>query len=387
MSHIWRVLAILTLARVTMGMQFQAVPALAEPLGLSTGLGPVAIGWLTGLYLLPGIVFSFAGGWLGARFGDLRMVRAGLAMMIAGGLIMLVFAPLPEFAGRIVAGTGAILLNVLVTKVVADTFPPERLPTAMGILVSSWPIGLALSLAVLPALEALAGLRIAMMVPPVLSLLCFGLMRDGGREARNASQNRGVVWPSARELVLAVFAGCVWAFYNVALIVLLAFGPAVAAAQGVGAVEAAAMVSLLGWALVPGLVAGGWIAAGIGNADATMIGCFLAIAGGVLLIAVSGASPWVWGLVGVLFGPAGGLIMALPARAVDGPARAIAFGVYFTVYYIVMPVGPPIAAAVIGWTGEPNSVLWVANAALGLAAASLVAYRMLLPQRTPITTQ
>ncbi|NRB00818.1 MAG: MFS transporter [Rhodobacteraceae bacterium] len=243
MGAAWRALAILTLARATMGIQFQSVPALADPLAAATGLGPVAMGWLIGLYLLPGIVISFAGGWLGARHGDLRIVRAGLAMMVACGVIMLVFAPVPEFVGRILAGSGAILLNVLVTKIVADLFPPERLPTAMGILISSWPIGLALALAVLPMLEGAAGLRIAMALPVLLSATCLAMIRPGATP-EPAAARPATPWPDARGLVLVTLAGCVWAFYNVALIVLLAFGPSVVAGQGMGPVEASALVSV-----------------------------------------------------------------------------------------------------------------------------------------------
>ncbi|NRB00817.1 MAG: hypothetical protein HRU32_13530 [Rhodobacteraceae bacterium] len=132
---------------------------------------------------------------------------------------------------------------------------------------------------------------------------------------------------------------------------------------------------------MPGLIGGGWVAARVGSHDTTMLVSFAAIAAAITLIGVSGTELWVWLVVGLLFGVPGGLIMALPARAVEGPARSIGFAIYFTIYYIVMPLGPPVAAATIAATGQDTSVLMLAIAALGLTALCLVAFRVVLPAK------
>jgi hypothetical protein len=53
----------------------------------------------------------------------------------------------------IISGTGAVLLNILLAKMVADWFGDRELATAMGILVVSWPVGIGLALVVLGPLS------------------------------------------------------------------------------------------------------------------------------------------------------------------------------------------------------------------------------------------
>ena len=50
-----------------MGLQFQSIPALASDLTADLGLSFALVGMLIGLYLLPGAVIAFPGGWLGQR--------------------------------------------------------------------------------------------------------------------------------------------------------------------------------------------------------------------------------------------------------------------------------------------------------------------------------
>jgi MFS family permease len=81
MSARWRVLAALTLSRVTMALAFQSVAALAPRIIAETGLGWSGVGALIGAFMAPGIVASLAGGWLGQRFGAPRVAVAGLLVM------------------------------------------------------------------------------------------------------------------------------------------------------------------------------------------------------------------------------------------------------------------------------------------------------------------
>jgi len=58
MDSNWRCLAALTLARAAMGFQFQSIAAVAPLVGDDIGLDKTQLGWLTGLYLLPGIALA-----------------------------------------------------------------------------------------------------------------------------------------------------------------------------------------------------------------------------------------------------------------------------------------------------------------------------------------
>src|SRR6185503_16228959 len=78
MANRWGILAALSFARVGMGFQFQTVAATAPLLSDRLGFDRAQIGWLIGLYLLPGVLVALPGGMLGARFGDKRMALIGL---------------------------------------------------------------------------------------------------------------------------------------------------------------------------------------------------------------------------------------------------------------------------------------------------------------------
>jgi len=121
MANRWGILAALSFARVGMGFQFQTVAATAPLLSDRLGFDKAQIGWLIGLYLLPGVLVALPGGMLGARFGDKRMALIGLAMMILGGIG---FAASESIGGasvaRAVMGVGAVLMNVLLFKMTTE---------------------------------------------------------------------------------------------------------------------------------------------------------------------------------------------------------------------------------------------------------------------------
>ena len=84
MQRLWLILATLTLARMTMGFQFQSIAAVGPVLTSDSIVTHSELGVLIGIYLLPGALFALPGGWLGKRFGDKSVVLVGLAMMTLG---------------------------------------------------------------------------------------------------------------------------------------------------------------------------------------------------------------------------------------------------------------------------------------------------------------
>jgi MFS family permease len=81
----WSILALLFAVRGTMPSNFRASPPL---LSRDLALAFADIGLLIGLYLAPGAALALPGGAIGRKFGDKAAVFAGLALMIAGGLVM-----------------------------------------------------------------------------------------------------------------------------------------------------------------------------------------------------------------------------------------------------------------------------------------------------------
>jgi predicted MFS family arabinose efflux permease len=61
MARRWWCLAALTVARTAIGFQFQSLAAVAPLMAGQLGFDKAQLGWLVGLYLLPGVVFALPG--------------------------------------------------------------------------------------------------------------------------------------------------------------------------------------------------------------------------------------------------------------------------------------------------------------------------------------
>src|SRR5439155_2818250 len=128
MANRWVALAIVFVTRTSMGFQFQAVAAVAPLMVADLQLTWVQLGSLIGLYMLPGAVFALPGGVLGQRFGERRMVVGSLALMVAGGLVTAAaHGFITAAAGRLLSGVGAVLMNILLAKMVADWFADREM--------------------------------------------------------------------------------------------------------------------------------------------------------------------------------------------------------------------------------------------------------------------
>jgi MFS family permease len=71
-----------------MGFQFQSVGAVSPLLMERLHIGNTELGWLIGIFSLPGVFLALPGGLLGGRFGDRRVVLTGLGLMTAGSALM-----------------------------------------------------------------------------------------------------------------------------------------------------------------------------------------------------------------------------------------------------------------------------------------------------------
>ena len=379
MQHRWIILAVLTFARTAMGFQFQSVAAISPFLTDRFQLSYTALGTLIGLYLFPGIAAALPGGILAQRFGDKRIACLGLAAMAFGGGLMAAADNYPLLvAGRIVSGTGAVFLNVLVTKMVTDWFHGREQGTAFGFLVTSWPFGIAIALIVLPALNAVSSWQAAFIAPAAISALALVLVTAVYRAPAGVAKQpigRFEFDLTRHELKLATLAGAVWTFYNVGFILVLAFGPGFVVASGHSATAASAIVSTASWIILPAIPLGAWLAGRTGRADLVMIASFLLAGAVIALTAASGPSIALFALIGLLFAPPAGLIMTLPGEAVRAERRAIAIGIYFTCYYAGMGVLPALAGYARDLTGQSAAPLWFASAMMIISTLVLLKFR------------
>ncbi|GLR91956.1 MFS transporter [Bradyrhizobium iriomotense] len=372
MRHRWGVLAILFLVRLTMAFQFQSVAAVAPLLEKTFGVGLADIGLLIGLYFSPGVLLALPGGAIGARFGDKATALAALALMMTGSMTMaLADAWSLQIAGRVIAGIGGVLLSVQLTKMTTDWFAGKEIATAMGIVINSWPAGIALSLLTLPAIGTASGAGAVFLAVCAVIALGFVLMllyRPPPASAAMAATSASL----DRQTVTAVMiAGAIWGLFNVGFAMILSFGPSLLVERGWTVAAAGSVISLALWISAISVPFGGFLADRTGRPLTLLVGGSLALASLLALLTRSSAVVAIVIALGLVSGQPAGPIMSLPARVLAPQTRAIGMGIFLTVFYAAMMLGPAVAGRLAGWTGS-------AAAALDLGALAVLVCPVLL---------
>ena len=379
MDRRWAMLGVVFLTRIAMGYQFQAVPSVSTFLVDEFHIAYAELGLLIGLFMLPGTVIALPGGLLGQRLGDRQLVLAGLLFMMVGGALT---AAAPDFGtacgGRTLSGIGASLLNIFLAKIVADWFAGRELRTAMGVMLTAWPVGIGLALVSVGWLAQAASWRMAMHTAVGVSAIAFALMVTLYREPPHLEEAEPV--PGAalprRDLWLALVAGAGWASFNASLIVAVAFAPAILVARGVSVAEASLPVSAAIWVTIVSVPLGGALAdRWKTRVDAIIVGGCTATALLMLGIVWAPGAAWSYALVGLALGvPAGALIALLPHTA-KPETLATALGVYYSIYYLGMAAAQPAAGLTRDLTGRPEMPVVFAAALMATTVVSLVAFR------------
>jgi len=368
MEQRWRSLAALTIARAAMGFQFQTVAALAPLLESDLALDKAQLGWLIGLYLLPGAAVALPGGLLGKRFGDRRVVIAGLALMAVGGVGL---AAAQSFAqanvARLVSGIGAVVLNVLVTKMVADAFEGKERLLAMSILINSWPIGIGLALLVAGPLGAHVGWPWGFASSALFALIGCALVAGLHRAPRAAAAAPARATLSRREWRSLVVASLPWLLYNAAFQIVLSFLPSLLVERGIGIAAAGSLVAVTTAMFVVSVQAGGVVLRRARHSDRI---CHLAIAGwcATIVCLAAGGAPLPWLVAGGLIGglPAAAFV-ALPAELLRPEARNLGMGVFYTIYYLGCALLPALAGLLYDRVGGAAALVFAAALALSCA--------------------
>ena len=360
MADRWFILALLFSVRITMAFQFQSVAALAPLIERTSGASLADIGLLIGLYMSPGLVLALPGGAIGRRFGDKRVILAGLALMFAGGLIM-AFSPSwnGQIAGRLIAGIGGVLLNVLMSKLVGDWFAGKEIATAMGIFVNSWPFGIALALLVLPHIGARVGLFTTLMLMALLIALgaaAFALLYRSppAAPALPAAAVAATARPTGNALAGILVAGAIWGLFNAAIGMVFSFGGAMLTQRGWAIGAAGSATSLVLWLTALSVPAGGIIADRSGRPITVLLGGCIAFA---LMLSIAARAQQVlpsFIVLGLVAGLSAGPIMGLTARVLTPTTRAVGMGIFFTVFYAVTVLAPWVAGGIAARAGDAS---------------------------------
>ena len=385
MGNRWGILAVLFLVRGTMAFQFQSVAAVAPLLGHEFGVGLADIGILIGLYFAPGVALALPGGAIGQRFGDKATVLAALLLMLGGSLTM-AFAGTwgLQIFGRLVAGAGGVILSVQLTKMLTDWFAGKEIATAMAIFVNSWPAGIAIALLTLPLVGTgygVAAVHLAVAASAGLGILLIVALYKAPANA--------VAAPAAaamgldRNAAFAVMAaGLIWGLFNVGFATVFSFGPSMLVERGWSVTAAGSTISIVLWVAAISVPLGGFIADRSGRPELILVvGCILFAA---LMIALprSGAVILTVAALGLISGQPAGPIMSLPARVLRPQTRAIGMGLFFTIFYGCMMLGPVLGGACAKWAGTAAAAFDFGAAMILLCPFILWAFNR-IPQPIP----
>jgi len=377
MANRWIVLVLVFLTRTSMGFQFQSVASVAPLMIADLRLSYAQLGTLIGLYMLPGAFFALHGGVIGQRFGERRVVVAGLALMVAGGALTAGAGGFgTAVAGRLLSGVGAVVMNILLAKMVSDWFAGKELSTAMAIMLTSWPVGLGLAAATLGGVAAGTSWRSAVMATAVvaaLGLLMMLLCRDapgGSSGPQRAALRR-------RELWLSITGGFAWGCFNASLVAIIAFGPGLLIARGATLGDAGRVVSLAIWVTMLSVPLGGYLTDRLKRPTLLIVTGSLVAAGTVLLLPVLAHAVLAFCLVGLAIGAPPGGLMALLPRTLPPERLATGFGVFYTVFYVMMALTQPAAGLVRDVAGDPAAPIVFAALVMAATVIGLAIFRRL----------
>jgi predicted MFS family arabinose efflux permease len=363
----WGILAILFVVRLTIAFQFQSVAAVAPLLQQTFGVGLADIGILIGLYFTPGIVLALPGGAIGRALGDKPTTIVALLLMTAGSLVMATTDVWGwQMAGRLASGAGGVLLTVQLTKMGTDWFAGKEIATAMAIFVNSWPAGVAISLLVLPPIGTAYGAGAVFLVAGALTAIGIVLITfyQPPPGAPPGAVGAGRLDPLA--LLAVIVAGAIWGLYNVGFAMIFSFGPSLLAERGWSIAAAGSAISLVMWLSVISVPAGGYLADRFKRPFVLAIAASLMVAGLLAWLTRSDAVITILVLIGLIGGHPAGPIMSLTARVLGPETRAIGMGVFYTLFYAAMMLGPAVAGRLAKSAGT-------AAVALDLGALTVLA--------------
>ena len=147
----------------------------------------------------------------------------------------------------------------------------------------------------------------------------------------------------------------IWGLFNVGFAVVFSFGPTMLVERGWTIARAGSVISIVLWVAVISVPMGGLVADRLKRPQTVLVVGSLISAALMLGLAHTGAVIASVVALGLFSGQPAGPIMSLPARVLQPHTRAIGMGVFYTVYYGIMALGPIIAGACAKWTGNAAS--------------------------------
>ncbi len=378
----WMMLLVLFLVRLAMGYQFQSVASTSSQLVDAFGLSYAEVGTLIGFFLLPGVFIAIPSGAITRAVADKNLLMIGALAMAVGALVMGSATSASElYAGRLITGVGGTIFNVILTKIVTEWFIEKEIVLALSVMLTAWPVGIALGLLTQGQVAGVYGWGWVMHLTAVVALAALFLTAVFYRAppSSSTSSNEPLRFglPS-RELVHMSIVGLGWTLFNAAFILVVSFAPDALVSAGYNHGAAHSVTSLFMWVTVISVPLGGRVLESIGYITPAIAVSLLTASAAILAISFGIVPVAMFILLGIFAGIPAGALMSLSAEAVRSENRGPGLGVFYTWYYAGMTAAPVIAGWLRDWTGSTKAP--VLFSALLLASAVLCVWLLRLLQ-------
>jgi MFS family permease len=140
--------------------------------------------------------------------------------------------------------------------------------------------------------------------------------------------------------------------FNVGFAMIVSFGPSMLVEHGWSIAEAGSTISIVLWISVFSVPLGGLLADRTGRPGTIIVASLIVSAVLMVLLPRSGAVVSIVVALGLTSGLPAGPIMSLPARVLAPQTRAIGMGVFFTMFFGCMMLGPVVGGALAKWAGS-----------------------------------
>ena len=176
-------------------------------------------------------------------------------------------------------------------------------------------------------------------------------------------------------------AGTIWALYNAAYIIIVSFVPLFLHSTGMAPAHAASVVGIGMWVAIIAGPLGGVISDRLRRPTALIVACVLIWGlGFVFVIPCAGSLPLLLTLAALLSfigNLAPGPIVALAGEVLRPEVRSSGMGIFYTVLYGGLGLGPVLAGFVSDTTGNPAAPIYLIAVLATLTVLMLGLFRSL----------
>ena len=168
-----------------------------------------------------------------------------------------------------------------------------------------------------------------------------------------------------------------WGLYNTAFAMIFGFGTLILAGRGLSVTAASSATSLYMLTATLAIPLGGWIADRSGRRYTVILVSLVAgvvMFPALLYLPVSYAGV-VLGLCGLVVGLSPGPIVSLPSYILSAQARAFGTGIFYSMYYVLMMIAPPMAGAIADRVNDVSVTFLLGSGMMAGAILALMVFR------------